>query len=95
MTFTSIGQFFKRISYLTAGVDSTQKQSILKPFRDTVNVYTFDYRWIEGNLSLNGIFEGDTLQIKTNYFDPDNFILKSRGFNWINEYPYNRGVPYK
>jgi hypothetical protein len=78
-----------------AEIDSLKQQLILRPPGDTVNVYTLNYQWIEENLKLEGVFEGDTLQINTTYFDPDNFILKSRGFNWINEVPYNRNVPYK
>lgn len=84
-----------RNRYLQAEIDSVAQQLSLRPLRDTVNVYQFDYKWVEGNLSLDGIFEGDTLQIETRYFNPDDFILKSRGFNWINEVPYNRGVPYR
>lgn len=84
-----------RSRYMRAEIDSVDQVLTLRPQRDTVNVYQFDYQWIEGNLSLNGIFEGDTLQIATKYFNPDDFILKSRGFSWINEVPYNRGVPYR
>lgn len=84
-----------RNRYLLAEMDSVEQLLTLRPFRDTVNAYTFDYNWVEGNLMLDGIFEGDTLQIETKYFDPDNFNLKSRGFNWVNETPYNRRVPYR
>ena len=44
---------------------------------------------------MKGVFEGDTIQIKASYFDPDNFEIRSRGFNWVNEVPWNRNVPYK
>ncbi len=81
--------------YLNAEIDSVAQQLKLRPPRDTVNVYSFDYRWTEGNLSLSGIYQGDTLEIQTKYFNPDDFILKSRGFNWVSEWPYNRGIPYK
>lgn len=93
--FFGIKDMQNRSRTLRAEIDSVQNLLTLRPFRDTVNVYELAYEFIDGNLHLNGVFEGDTLQISTTYFNPDDFILRSRGFNWINEVPYNRGVPYR
>ena len=84
-----------RTKSYSAELDSISPVLILKPRGDTVNVYRLNYSFDGENLSLNGILEGDTLQIKTSYFDPDDFELRSRGFHWINEVPYNRRVPYR
>ena len=81
--------------YLRIRMDSTTDAFELRPFRDTVNVYRFDYIKTDSTLTLDGIFRGDTLHIETEYFDPDDFIIRSRGFHWLNEVPYNRHVPYK
>lgn len=83
------------LRYLRAELDTVEQVMTLKPFRDTVNAYPMRYEFHEGNLSLSGVFEGDTLHIETSFFDPNDFILISRGFHWINEMPYNRGVPYR
>lgn len=83
------------LRYMTAALDTVQQLMTLTSSRDTVNTYKLHYKWVEGNLHLDGIFGGDTVQIQTTYFDPNDFILKSRGFHWINEVPYNRGVPYR
>lgn len=93
--FFGIKDMGNNLRYLNAEIDTVEQVLTLKPLRDTVNVYELDYTFDEGNLSLSGIFEGDTLQITSTYFNPDDFILKSRGFNWINEVPYNRGIPYR
>jgi len=84
-----------QLRYMQAELDTIEQIMTLKPFRDTVNAYPLNYEFNEGNLSLSGVFEGDTLQISTSYFDPNDFILVNRGFHWINEVPYNRGVPYR
>lgn len=83
------------LRYLRAELDTVEQVMTLKPFRDTVNAYPMQYEFHEGNLSLSGVFEGDTLHIETSFFDPKDFILISRGFHWISEVPYNRGVPYR
>jgi len=33
---------------------------------------------------------GNTIYVRLKRFDEKNFRLMSRGFHWINEYPYNR-----
>lgn len=81
--------------YLSAELDTIEQVLTLKPFRDTVNAYRLAYEFQGENLNLSGVFEGDTLQIETSYFNPRDFILVNRGFHWINEVPYNRRVPYK
>ncbi len=78
-----------------AELDSMDQIMNLKKYGDTVNVYPLKYSFTDGNLSLSGILEGDTLHIETEYFNPDDFLLVSRGFHWISERPYNVGQPYR
>ncbi|MGD1846079.1 MAG: hypothetical protein ACFB10_11860, partial [Salibacteraceae bacterium] len=82
-----------RLRYLVAKLDTTEQVLTLSSFRDTSKVYHLDYTFEEENLHLSGVFEEDTLVIQTKYFNPDEFILLKRGFNWINDVPYNRSVP--
>ncbi len=84
-----------RLRYFDAELDSLEPVMRLKPLNDTINVYELRYKFTGEDLSLEGVFEGDTVQINTIYFNPDDFILKSRGFRWVNEVPYNRNVPYR
>lgn len=83
------------VIYYSAEIDSIKNQLILKPRGDTVNIYPLDYHFEGKNLSLKGIIKSDTLQITTTYFNPDDFIIRSRGFNWVSEVPFNRRVPYR
>jgi len=41
-------------------------------------------------LNLHGRLNNDTVNIRLKKIDINKFRLVSRGFNWINEYPYNR-----
>jgi hypothetical protein len=42
------------------------------------------------HLVLSGMIDGDSLNITLKKYDLKRFPLISRGFHWINEYPYNR-----
>lgn len=44
----------------------------------------------EGVMTLEGTLEGKKIRAKLRRTDPGEFLLLNRGFNWINEYPFNR-----
>ncbi len=44
----------------------------------------------DGTLHIVGKLAGEQLDVLLRERDPAQFLLKRRGFNWINEYPYNR-----
>ena len=51
----------------------------------------FSYREPEPDyLVLEGNFEGLKIRVKLRRVDEGQFLLNSRGFHWINEYPFNR-----
>ncbi len=71
--------------------DSISNQIVFnreKSESDTPN-FTYDNS-SKDYLELNGTIDSDTLSIVLFRKDPENFLLKSRGFNWINETPFNR-----
>jgi len=39
---------------------------------------------------LKGSIDGHTMQIEARLFDRSNFLLVTRGFHWVQEYPFNR-----
>jgi hypothetical protein len=41
-------------------------------------------------LLLEGKLEGDSLSVRLRKRDTSRFPLASRGFHWINEFPFNR-----
>jgi uncharacterized membrane protein YphA (DoxX/SURF4 family) len=71
--------------------DTVAKKIILYSYNDTANKATFAYTYPEKDiLKLSGRWGNDSLVINMKKFDLNNFRLVSRGFNWINEYPFNR-----
>ena len=49
------------------------------------------YRGPDGDsLILEGAFESHAIQAKLKRFKEPGFLLLSRGFHWIQEYPFNR-----
>jgi 5-methylcytosine-specific restriction enzyme subunit McrC len=42
------------------------------------------------NLNLTGVFKGDSITATFKKKDLNEYRLTGRGFNWINEYPFNR-----
>jgi hypothetical protein len=43
-----------------------------------------------GALRLSGTWEGKPIRVELNRVPPDAFLLTSRRFHWISEYPFNR-----
>jgi hypothetical protein len=41
-------------------------------------------------LILDGTLDGRAIHMETRFFDPKKFPLLTRGFNWIQERPFNR-----
>ena len=70
-------------------VDTINKTILLSkyPSKDTD---TINYLKKNNSLFIKGILKNDTLNIELNKTSTDKFLLKSRGFNWINEHPINK-----
>ena len=71
-------------------VDTVLKKAVVFPNWDTLNKINFNYINDGDYLTFTGKLKNDSLFIKLKRFDEKNFRLMSRGFHWINEYPYNR-----
>ncbi len=42
------------------------------------------------HLSLSGAIDGHSIEMRTSLVDRAKFLLVSRGFNWVQEFPFNR-----
>ncbi len=71
-------------------IDTAKKKLTFYSNWDTVNRYQFTYRLDSNLLQLTGHYKADTLQLQYLRTDEKDFRLMNRGFNWINEYPFNR-----
>lgn len=75
---------------LTLQIDTIERKLHLTEFNDTTSVHVLDFEKTDSTLIISGIFRMDTIFCKTKRLERKDFRLTSRGFNWINEYPYNR-----
>jgi uncharacterized membrane protein YphA (DoxX/SURF4 family) len=71
-------------------IDTITKKAVVYPFWDTLNKTSFTYIKDPEYLILSGKMKNDSVYIRLKRFDETKFRLMSRGFHWINEYPYNR-----
>ena len=71
-------------------IDTIDKKIRLESFNDSTKVYLLNFKITDSTLQVNGVFRKDTILCNTKKFRKQDFLLTSRGFHWINEYPYNR-----
>lgn len=71
--------------------DTLKKQVVMFSYNDTANKSTLSYSLIgNDSMLLRGKFFGDSLLVTMKKYDLNNFLLISRGFHFINEYPLNK-----
>lgn len=78
------------LRYYAFRVDTVAKKAVLFEYADTTLKYTLAYQLKGKELELSGKLFQDTVLIRLTKRDLNSFRLTSRGFHWINEYPYNR-----
>lgn len=79
------------VQRFTMTLDTASRQMQLTARFDPQLVHTFSYeRPDPDHLVLNGVIDGDTVVLRLRRFDEQRLLLVSRGFNWIQEQPFNR-----
>lgn len=71
-------------------VDTTNKKISMYGIEMEKDSLNINFQNQFNSLSLNGILDGDQIDIGLSLKDLNDFPLKSRGFHWVNERPYNR-----
>lgn len=71
-------------------VNDTTKTILYHLAKDTVNKYNFKYTYENEILTLQGKVNSDSVKYILKHYDENNFLLKNRGFHWINGTPFNR-----
>jgi hypothetical protein len=72
-------------------MDAAKRTFVLTRRDDPAWKSTLTYRRPEtGRLLLEGTFDGKKVRAVLNRTDIPKFRLTTRGFHWINEYPFNR-----
>lgn len=70
--------------------DTIAKTINLISFNDSTDIQTLQYIKKDSLYFFQGIYECDSLKIKTRKKERSEFLLINRGFHWINEKPFNR-----
>jgi uncharacterized membrane protein YphA (DoxX/SURF4 family) len=78
------------LKYYKSAWDTVAHTLHLTYNQDSTQQYTLAYRKENGNLLLSGNMNGKALQATLHKSDPKKYLLTSRGFHWVNEYPFNR-----
>ncbi|TVR13205.1 MAG: hypothetical protein EA391_14425 [Balneolaceae bacterium] len=73
--------------HFSAQVDTTGQTIVLSRLNSSM---VFSYEKKDSVLVLSGDHGSESHSITLHYFGMENFRLIDRGFNWINEFPYNR-----
>ena len=79
-----------KITYLSPEIDTTAHRLLLTSWQDSTETYRFKYHYKDSILTLKGSSQKDSLFIQLRQIDHTKFLILNRGFNWINEVPYNR-----
>lgn len=87
-TFQRMSDAFDR--YL-AGIDTTAKTLTLTPPDPVKTKSVLSYqRPAKDRLIVDGSLNGHTIHMELAFRDPNSFLVRSRGFNWVQEFPFNR-----
>jgi hypothetical protein len=86
---------FQRMDDSYAGygvsINTNDKTLALTKFDDKNWKADFHFqRAAQDQLTLDGNMDGHTVHMQLQLFDRNKYLLVSRGFHWIQEYPYNR-----
>lgn len=79
-----------RLSYYSEKIDAKARTITVASYRPRFKAVL---RYIEtppNRLRLSGTFGGQHVVATLHRVDASKFLLLSRGFHWINEYPFNR-----
>ena len=79
--------------YYRVTTDTVKQTLVLSARRDSSATLRLAYArggvW-KDSLRLDGVVNGDSLHVRLHRFDETRFLLVSRGYHWINEFPLNR-----
>lgn len=78
------------LKYLNFRVDTSLKTATVFSREDTTRKSVLHYTADSAYLTLTGVLNNDSVLYRFRKFDHRSFRLLSRGFRWVNEYPYNR-----
>jgi uncharacterized membrane protein YphA (DoxX/SURF4 family) len=90
-TNTSFQRMDDTIAGFPSSIDATKKTLTLTKVSDKgwKTIFTYD-RPAQDQLALDGTMDGHHIQMRLKLVDRSKLMLVSRGFHWINEFPFQR-----
>lgn len=71
-------------------IDTLKNEIKLTSYQDSTDTFIINYKKEDNKFSFETVYKNDSIKARGRILTKDNFLLMNRGFNWINEYPYNR-----
>lgn len=71
-------------------LDSSQSMLTITSYRDSSFRFPLAMRRDSNVLIMHGLWKKDTIEATLRRIDDNKLTLPSRGFHWVNEYPFNR-----
>ncbi len=79
-----------KVFYKRDTLDTNKNRIRWSNFRDSTEIHHFKYKYTDSTMTIEGIYKNDTLKVDFTRRGAEDFTLMGRGFNWINERPFNR-----
>jgi uncharacterized membrane protein YphA (DoxX/SURF4 family) len=88
----SVQRMNDSLSPMLVTIDTTAHTMLVSSLPDTTKrTQTLTYARPEHErLVLDGALDGHVLHVELSYRDPAKFLLRTRGFSWVQERPFNR-----
>ncbi|WP_340065849.1 hypothetical protein [Ascidiimonas aurantiaca] len=89
-TFATLFDMKKNKTYYRMSRDSITRKLSLVNYQDSTDVYTLSVIVNDSLYTFKGLHKKDTIELKTQRYGKEDFLLNQRKFKWIQERPYNR-----
>jgi hypothetical protein len=76
------------LDYVTLALDAQRQTAAIGDTADPAWKCDFVYQRTGSQLGLQGSINGNTVTLKLHRLDDSKMRLTTRGFHWINEYPF-------
>ncbi|TJY37153.1 hypothetical protein [Pontimicrobium aquaticum] len=76
--------------FFKSEIDTLASELKFTSYSDSTDSFIITYTKENNKFSFETVFKNDSIKGSGRILTKDNFILTNRGFNWINERPFNR-----
>ena len=80
----------KSKTYYKSEIDTLKSEIKLTTYQDSTDSFIIKYKKTDKKFSFETIYKNDSIKASGRILKKENFPLMNRGFNWVNEYPFNR-----